>query len=241
MTRNNGIKNSIGEYIAFLDSDDQHCPEHLQELHGLIIARNKPEAFFFSNAYNKFEDGSIAERHCPTFTEYNPYSYFLHYTVNPQRWAVHRNIMSKHLFDPNINICEDMDVSLRMVNSGTPIFQLNKRTTYYVAASDSFTHGDARKWERELDSLGKIFSRKELKGKLPLIERWRLLSMCHFHLATKAFEQNGSIQFWKHAFSSLFLYPQGYNGETTWPLFVMMVYELPVLGNWIRSIRSKKG
>jgi hypothetical protein len=149
--------------------------------------------------------------------------------------------MSKHLFDPEINICEDMDVSLRMVRSGTPIFQLDKRTTCYVAASDSFTHGDSRKWERELDALQKIFRRGELNGKLPIKERWRLLSMCHFHLASKAFDENGSVPFWKNAFRSLYLYPKGYNGKTTWPLFVMMVYELPVVGSWIRNIRNKNG
>ncbi|MCB9187612.1 MAG: hypothetical protein H6601_12810 [Flavobacteriales bacterium] len=147
--------------------------------------------------------------------------------------------MSKHLFDPNINICEDMDVSLRIVNSGVPIFQLARFTTFYVAASDSFTHGDLKKWERELDALKKIFNRPELQGKLQLRERWRLLSMCHYHLAIKAFEKDVLLTFWHHALLSFFLYPRGYNGKTMKPLAVMMLYSIPILGRMFKAIRNQ--
>lgn len=239
ITRNKGIHHAAGEYITFIDSDDHHLPNHLDKLHKFIVSKGQPTAFFFTNAFNETESGVRSKRTCPNFELYDPFVYFLRYTVNPQRWAIHKDVMKKNLFDPKINICEDMDVSLRIVNSGVPVYQLNNRTTCYVAAEDSFTLGDSRKWERELEALQKIFKRQELKFFLPLRERWRLLSMCHFHLATKEFNESQSSPFWKHALLSLFMYPLGYNGKTTWPLIVMIVYKLPVLGRWIRGIRNK--
>lgn len=238
LSRNRGIEASTGEYIAFLDSDDHHLPEHYEELNKFILGTERPKAFFFTNAFNESENGFRSNRICPSFEKYDPYVYFLRYTVNPQRWAVHRDVMMNNLFDPEINICEDMDVSLRIVNSGSPVYQLKKRTTCYVAASDSFTYGDSRKWERELDALEKIFARPEIEPKLPKKEKLRLKSMCHYHLAAKEFERGKFQTFWPHALTSFWQFPGSYNGKTNYPLFVMMVYSIPGVGPFLRKMRS---
>ena len=144
----------------------------------------------------------------------NLYTYFLRYTVNPQRWCVHRTIFEKVKFDPEVVICEDMDTSLRIVSTGFPVYQLNERTTVYVAAADSFTHGDSEKWQKELFYLKRIFAKKELKGKLSSIEKRRLLSMCYFHLSCKNFALKQRLKTIRCSIRSFFLYPKGYNGKT---------------------------
>jgi GT2 family glycosyltransferase len=233
ISRNRGIEASSGKYICFLDSDDYHLTEHLQKVYNFIQEKGEPEAFFFTNSWDETADGIRTERHCPDFDSLDPFTYFLQYTVNPQRWCVHRNILQQHRFDPEITICEDMDTSLRMVAAGVPVFQLKERTTVYVAAPDSFTHGAKDKWERELDNLEKIFFRAELKGRLPRREKNRLRSMCRYHLARKAFEQGKSWAVWGHGVESFLLYPKGYNGRTNKPLAVMQLYTLPALGKWL--------
>jgi glycosyltransferase involved in cell wall biosynthesis len=230
VSRNIGIEHAKGEFICFLDSDDYHLPFHLTRIYDLIKSRNFEKAFYFSNAYNESESGERSDRFCPNFDTNEPYHYFLKFTVNPQRWAVHKSIFEQVKFDPEVIICEDMDTSMRIVAAGFPVFQLQERTTVYVAASDSFTHGDTNKWEKELFYLKRIFDKKELKGKLPLFSKWRLLSMCNYHLAVKMQKKGNKIGMYGHILKAFFLFPKGYNNRTNFPMLIMFLYELPMLG-----------
>ena len=240
ISRNIGINSSRGQYICFLDSDDYHLPNHLEEIYGDIKKRNYPKAFFFTNAFNESADGDRTDRLCPDFESFDPFTYFLRYTVNPQRWAVHKDIFINNLFDPEITICEDMDTSLRIVSSAIPIFQIKKSTTVYVAALDSFTVSDQMKSEKELFYLRKIFLKKELKNNLPKVETNRLLSMCFFHLAIKALAEKNRLKFYTLALKSFIYYPKGYNGKTNKILLVNSIYRLPFIGFIVRKMINFK-
>lgn len=238
VTRNRGIAIAKGQYICFLDSDDYHLPEHFQKLHDFIGSKGNPVSFFFTNAWNETEDGQRTERCCPDFENYNSYTYFLRYTVNPQRWAVHREILKNVQFDENVTIAEDMDLSLRILAKGFPVFQLNERTTVYMAAADSFTHGAEDKADRELFYFKRIFNKPELKNKLPKRETRRLLSQCHFHIMEKVFTQGNRWQTIKQGIVSFLLCPAGYNGKTNKIVLVSCLYSMPILGWLLRKIKQ---
>jgi glycosyltransferase involved in cell wall biosynthesis len=236
VSRNRGIQKSIGKYICFLDSDDYHLPNHLEIIYKEIKRYNEPKAFFFTNSWNESLDGLKTERSCPLFLDYNPYTYFLHFTVNPQRWAIHREVLIENLFDPEVVICEDMDTSLRIVAKGIPIYHINVRTTVYVAAADSFTVSDVNKSEKELFYLRKIFTKKELKGLLPRQETNRLLSMCYYFLAVKSEQKKSKLKTLLFGVRSFVTCPRGYNGNTNKTLLVICIYSIPFFGIVIRSL-----
>ncbi len=223
ISRNKGIQSTTGKYICFLDSDDYHLSFHLETFYRKIQEEKEPKAFLFTSAWNETEEGVRTERICPLIGNMDFYHYFLNYTVNPQRWCVERSVSESILFDPEIVICEDLDFSLRVVRLGVSIIQIPLPTTVYVASSDSFTHGDSRKWEKELFYLKKIFSKPNLKNSLKSKDVNRLLSVCYYFLAQKNFNINKRWNTIKYSFMSIILYPRGYKKRILKDLIVILI------------------
>lgn len=220
-SRNKGIAAAQGTYICFLDSDDYHEPFHLEVLYNYIQTHSLPQALIFTNAWDE-KSGVRSERMCPPLHSYNVFHYIATYTFNPQRMCVHAHICKTILFDPEVYVCEDLDFAARIA-CAFPVFHIAERTTVYVHHGDSFTGGDSLKPFKELENYSRIFSKKELAGKFPRFTKWRLYSMCYFHMAIYYQKQRKFLHMYKCIVLSFLLCPAGYNKKTNKILFVLAV------------------
>lgn len=236
-SRNIGIKRAVGQYICFLDSDDLYMPNHLEVLYTNIIEKQRPLALFLVNAYDMI-DNVIEERDCPEIAKYNPYHFIVTYTFNPPRMCIHRDILQTHVFDPLINICEDVDISLRIARE-YPIIQINERTVVYNLHPGTFTLGDPLKPFKQIESFTRIFARKELKGLIPRKSKTRLFSMAYYHAAIYYEKEKRFCKMYSSILRSFFLHPKGYNGNTNKVMLVMCVYHLPIVGKFIQYLKQR--
>lgn len=237
-SRNKGISVAKGQYICFLDSDDYHLPTHLQVLHNAIKNENFPLALLFTNAWNSDENDRLTERICPELSNHNVFDYIATYTFNPQRMCVHRQILEDFQFDPEVYICEDLDLSARIATK-YKIIQVPERTTVYVHHPCSFTGGDTKKPFKELENYSRIFAKPELKKRIACKTKRRLLSMCYFHIAVFYEKNEKRWSMYNSIIKSFFLYPRGYNGKTNKPLFVMCLYNFPIFGRLFKAAKRK--
>ena len=112
--RNNGIRNSSGQLICFLDSDDHFLPNHLYDLKGLIDLRRIEYGMIIYQAINisnENEEITMLEQPKENLVEYiylNP--------VSPSRVCVFKDVLDKLNFDQDIVIVEDVILWMKIAD-----------------------------------------------------------------------------------------------------------------------------
>lgn len=239
VSRNNGLAAANGKYVCFLDSDDYYLPDHLEKFHQFILSSDQEKALYFSNCLID-DSGNIYEKHVPELKNQNVFEYLLQYTPNPVRVCLPIDVAREFQFDPEIPGIEDLDVWLRVATK-YPVRHIISYTCAYVWHEDMYTMADPKRYEKELRYFTYIFQKEELASHLPSKSKKRLLSMCHHFLAINSIGKGSFSKrsFYRHAWKALFLCPKGYNGKSTKPLIVQMIYEVPVFGKLLKKIKSK--
>lgn len=233
-SRNLGIKAAKGKYICFLDSDDLFLPNHLENFYHFILKNQLPKAMFFSNCYLENEIGVREEKEVPLYPGKNKFAYLLRYTPNPARVCISREILEEIQFDPAIPGIEDLDLWLRIALK-YPLIHLPVLTSVYSIHPESYSYGDSLRYEKELNYFHYVFNKSELKNRLPLFSRSRLISKTHYHLAAKYFELNSARKVFVHSLRAFFYHPAFSDVKRNFSIFVMLIYSTPVVGSFIRN------
>lgn len=128
VARNTGVNHSKGNYICFLDSDDEFNQEHLKTIYDEISTLNFPEAMFFVNT-NFRKDNQIIPGEFPKLTS-NVLEYLIFNPITPSRVCLHSKIVSELQFDPEIVIVEDLILWIK-ISFHYPIHHIEKATVVY--------------------------------------------------------------------------------------------------------------
>lgn len=127
VARNNGIKQSNGEFICCLDSDCSMLPDRLEFLKNEINGKNKPDAFFFTDIKYENNDGfDLLKKGKPLV----PFSYDLlnEVLIATPQVCIKRTILEKIQFNPELTIGEDHELWFRIAEK-YPIFYLDGAPT----------------------------------------------------------------------------------------------------------------
>ena len=118
--RNIGIKNAIGQYISFQDSDDIFYPDKLERQLKNIINKNSNLDFckikvIFNSSFSYFVPSIKQEKNLFNNSIINELISKGNFISN-QAILIKKQFLSKYLFDPNLPRLQDYDLILRMIH-----------------------------------------------------------------------------------------------------------------------------
>jgi glycosyltransferase involved in cell wall biosynthesis len=132
--RNNGIRNSSGEYICFLDSDDHFLSNHLLELKN-VIETIENKTCMILNEMQIVEGSRVEVSNLPELSK-NRIEYLYVNPLTPSRVCIHKKIVELEQFDEDIVIVEDRILWMRIANK-FPVYISNHIGVKYNIHADN--------------------------------------------------------------------------------------------------------
>ena len=214
--RNNGAKNSNGQYFIFLDSDDAFAPNYLSELHLCLVDKNFPKVLIVSDFCTW--DGKITTEIITPSIKKNPSEWLFDYPVSPSRACVHGEIFKEFQFREDIVIVED---SVLWVSIATkfPVLHFQKPLVWYRVHEGNSVNPLNNSGIRRLAGL-KLFFKDSLSLNLSSSFKNKILSDCYFSIAQYYYFQKEKRKTFTNLFYSIVLNP--FHKQNKAKLFILL-------------------
>lgn len=180
--RNNGITNALGNFICFLDSDDEFAEDHLSGLKSFIDSHPNKNDSIFSVYSTIIDEAGIQLAKTTIETGENDLETVVLNTITPGQLCVPRNLMTNTKFNEKIKISEDTELLYRLVLKNR-MFVVDQHTLIYVKHDDNSVNPmKYNAYKERLETLKLIFSYPKSNMIRRQIKR-KLLSDCFFGMA----------------------------------------------------------
>lgn len=192
--RNNGIKNSFGTYICFLDSDDYYLPDRLEKLHSEIVRNNDSAAFYYTgivfNVADKFFEKPELKNEFSEICDFIALAF-----IGTPQVCIHRSILTQNIFDPEFRIGEDMELWLRISKTAIPKYLENQFTVVALDHDNrSVNVKQYNSYTDQLRMLKKIFVKDHSGNKISGNVKRTLISNAYFGIAKYHLHKNSFLK-----------------------------------------------
>jgi len=110
--RNTGIENAKGEYIAFLDDDDEWLPEYLDQMISYLEAKDRSIGLVYCSFYRIDSDTSVVLNIRKQQKKQRKEGSSIGF---PSRWVVRKKVFEKAgMFDETMKCFQDVEMSFRI-------------------------------------------------------------------------------------------------------------------------------
>jgi glycosyltransferase involved in cell wall biosynthesis len=205
--RNTGIDSAKGNYICFLDDDDEYLPNHLQVIFDLIDAKKGIHALYRTFTRREISPGKYADQTISLCKKQEDRLECIMITaLTMHNICLHKEITKKYKFDPTIKVAQDYHMWLRILTE-YPMYESPEITTIYHYQETSTSSPDLEKYYLYVEVYSALFSIKEIGSNISRKIKRKTIFKYYFWILQEFKEKLSLKRFIKLLFSLFYYKP----------------------------------